>query len=255
MCVDRAVLTVDDQADDDREPDSRVLAAVAGPGRHHQLGAGPAIGDAALAAWVLQRERAADARLIGIEAQDHDVVRGRHERLATMADACAPILHGGDRGVQVEPAAVCAHGRLPMVELHRQVAGRLVAARGDARAEEMALTVAFRIEVAAGVQQAPELRDMEPRVRLHGRHRRAGPDRLFVEQHLIARGATVDHGAHATVAERQGGAPAAGGTIPVGDRPVELRRSVVPEAVHGAGGSRWCADYALMWPTSSPFTK
>ncbi|MCY4375695.1 MAG: hypothetical protein OXC31_18195 [Spirochaetaceae bacterium] len=29
----------------------------------------------------------------------------------------------------------------------------------------MALTVAFRIEVAAGVQQAPELRDVVPRVR------------------------------------------------------------------------------------------
>ena len=232
-----------------------MLAAVAGPGRHCQLVAGPAIGDAALAARVLQRERGADARLIGIEAQHHDVVCGRHERLAAMADTRAPIVHGGYRGPEVEPPAVVAHGCLPVAELHRQVAGRLVAARGDARGKEMALTITFRIEVAAGGQQAPELRDVTPRVRLHDRHRRSGPDRLFVEQHLITRDAAVDHGAHAAVAERQSGAPAACGTIPVGNRPVERRRSVVPEAVHGVGGSLWRADYALMWPTSSPFTK
>ena len=160
--IGRVAVAVDDQSNDDREPDSRVLAAVAGPGGHHQLGSGPAIGDAALAARVLQRERGADARLAGIEAQHHDIVGGRHERLAPMADTRAPILHRGDRGPQVEPPAVVAHGCLRVDEFHRQVAGRLVAARRDARAKEMALTVAFRLEVAAGGQQAPELGDVTP---------------------------------------------------------------------------------------------
>src|SRR5581483_3891893 len=190
----------------------------------------------------IQTERKSElARLIGGQMIDNDLVRGRGENLARIANAAAVELDVSRGRVEVQFAAIVGDGRggMRVLKIQMQIAEDLVTAPLGAGgtwtlAGKVGVYQGFGLGVLAREQQAADFGQNFVGVWPVGVLRGTRPNGTLVEDHALVVNSAEHHGAETAIAER-----ARGSEI--------CRRSVEPDhgfrrGLGGEGGEQQGCD-------------